>query len=89
MSIMDTYYVTKEEGIVSIAETEALACLLQAERSGNPSDWVLAGAGYLYIGDTEMHKYCQHMADALRRRERAKKKAVDGKKRRQSWTSAA
>jgi len=62
--------------IVPVAEVEASVCVVQAEQSGNVNDWVMAGVAYLCTDNIEMHKYCQRMADALRRREERSRRGV-------------
>ena len=61
---------------VPVTEVEASVCVLQAEQSGNVNDWVMAGIAYLRTDNIEMHKYCQRMADALRRRKERSRRGV-------------
>lgn len=50
----------------------------QAEKSGNPNDWVMAGIAWIHAGRaSDMYPYCQHMADALRRRQERAKEATN------------
>ena len=62
--------------VVPAVEVEASVCVLQAEQSGNVNDWVMAGVAYLRTDNIEMHKYCQRMADALRRRKKLSRRNV-------------
>lgn len=53
----------------------------QAEKSSNPNDWVMAGIAWIHEGRaSDMYPYCQHMADALRRKQTRLTKRVPGEK---------